>query len=75
MSNEFTDGCPTCNLEKRFQLLFHLVLFMKADNLIKELEDFAKRGLTEEELSNYEEQTLAILNDPEKHGAVPIIDM
>ena len=74
MSVEFTDGCPSCNLDKRFRLLFHLVLFMKADNLSKKLEEFSKGGLTDEELSSCEEQTLAILDKPEAHGAIPVID-
>lgn len=62
------------HLMKRYNLLFHLVFFMKDMDLIDKLDEFALRGITDEELSKYEEQVLDLLRKPGSHESIPIKD-
>lgn len=55
-------------LEKRFKILYHLVLALGADDVVKSLEELLMEGLSDASIEKYEDQVLGILENPERLG-------
>ncbi|MGK0290082.1 MAG: hypothetical protein ACI86H_001537 [bacterium] len=51
----------TIELERRFRILFHIVLKLNSDDLIQELKKFSHNGLEIKKLIQYEDTVIELL--------------